>query len=130
MEQGHGSASFVHRPHKRHINPVLANRLFVHMFRGLASEATNDPELERSFTKVRKLELKAPRMASGFNCFHSGIVWEAKTHIPPGENMSRGDYCMLMQRAHLWWDLLDETDQAQYNLRGQAMAVHRLDQRS
>ena len=68
-------------------NETLTNRSFVHMFRGLASEATKDPELERSIKTVDKLELKATRTTTGFDCFLFG-------HCPGGKDAhpARGEH--------------------------------------
>ena len=48
--------------------------------------------------------------------------------IPTGEQLSRGDWWKLIQRAHAWRALLDESEQTQYHWRGQASAIEKVEE--
>ena len=115
VEQGHASATLVHRFHSEYNEDILLARAVIHSARNLLPDQNEERRRDREDARSARLERKAPQKISGFNMLFKDMMstWSDQ-HPGPVAFEQR---CTLMTLAHAQWRKLTKPRKDEYRAR-------------
>ncbi len=124
VEQGHASATLMHRVHPEYNEDVLLARSVLHSARSLLPDELAQTRLAREDTRAQRLERLAPGRTSGFNMYFKEA--HATLAAQRGSGLTQEVKVSLMTRVHTAWRALAPRKKATYDRMAKEHADKRL----
>ena len=122
VEQGHGSASVIHKAHRTYGVDKLCQRSMVHMMRALFPRHTEEVASQRLENRLGAIAKKQPQKITGRHVFMAECM-DIAASGPVERRGSRGQAIMKLHGS--MWNALGEADKRQY----EAKATHLVQER-
>jgi hypothetical protein len=122
VEQGHGSASVIHKAHRFYGVEMLCQRSMIHMMRSLFPTQAEEVASQRLENRLDALGRKQPQKITGRHVF----LAECMELAAAGPVEHRGPRGQSIMRLHgSLWNALGEADKRRYDTRASQLAQER-----
>jgi hypothetical protein len=122
VEQGHGSASVIHKAHRAYGVDMLCQRSMIHMMRALFPRQDEEVANQRLENRLEAISRKQPQKITGRHVFMAECM-ELAAAGPVERRGSRGQAIMKLHGS--LWNALGEAEKVLYEVRASQLAQER-----